>query len=100
MSEHTPSSAYPERDRQAGSRIFNLQEVIADIQASAEELTHEGPTQVLIDNPDHVTIVSGYQPGEGEDLHAHPTHNMLLFLVRRSIRPVGCESGRRRRATS
>ena len=36
---------------------------------------------MLIDSPDHVTIVSGYQPGEGETLHAHPTRNTLLFLA-------------------
>ena len=60
--------------------VFNLQEVINDIQASVEDPTHEGRTRVLVDNPDHHIIVSGYQPGEGEDLHAHPTHNTLTFL--------------------
>jgi quercetin dioxygenase-like cupin family protein len=77
-------NSYPgsELERQASSpSVFNLPEIIEDIQASANDLTHEGRTRVLIDSPDHVTIVSGYQPGEGETLHAHPTHNTLLFLA-------------------
>lgn len=61
--------------------VFNLQEVIDGIQASAEDPSHERRTRVLVDNPDHHLIVSGYQPGEGEDLHAHPTHNTLTFLA-------------------
>ena len=36
---------------------------------------------MLIDSPDDVTIVSGYQPGEGETLRVHPTGNTLLFLA-------------------
>lgn len=74
---------YPgsEHEHQPSQSVFSLAEVIADIQASAEDPTHEGRTRVLIDNQDHVTIVSGYQPGEGEDLHAHPMHNTLLFLA-------------------
>lgn len=78
MSEHIHHS---EQEHQPSRSVFNLAEVIADIQASAEDRTHEGRTRILIDNPDHVAIVSGYQPGEGEDLHAHPTHNTLLFLA-------------------
>lgn len=74
------SSSRSEFEHQASRSVFNLAEVIEDIQASANDPTHEGRTRVLIDSPDHVTIVSGYQPGEGEDLHAHPTHNTLLFL--------------------
>jgi quercetin dioxygenase-like cupin family protein len=70
-----------ERERQAIPSVFNLQAVIEDIQAAAHDPTHEGRTRVLIDNPDHVTIVSGYLPGEGEVLHRHPTRNTLLFLA-------------------
>jgi len=77
-----PSSPSTEQERQASSRsVFHLPEIIEDIQASANDPTHEGRTRVLIDSPDHVTIVSGYQPGEGEVLHAHPTRNTLLFLA-------------------
>lgn len=79
--QHINPPVNSELERQPSPvKIFNLQEVINDIQASAEDPTHEGRTRVLVDNPDHVTIVSGYQPGEGEDLHAHPTHNTLTFL--------------------
>ena len=87
MSDHVHSkNSYPgsELERQASSQsVFNLPEIIEDIQASANDPTHEGRTRVLIDSPDHVTIVSGYQPGEGETLHAHPTRNTLLFLTGR-----------------
>ena len=77
-----PSSPSTEQERQAASRsVFHLPEIIEDIQASASDPTHEGRTRVLIDCPDHVTIISGYQPGEGEVLHAHPTRNTLLFLA-------------------
>jgi quercetin dioxygenase-like cupin family protein len=71
----------PEQKTYAPRSIFNLQAVIEDIQDSVNDPTHEGRTRVLIDSPDHVTIVSGYQPGEGEVLHAHPTRNTLLFLA-------------------
>jgi quercetin dioxygenase-like cupin family protein len=71
----------PEERSDASRSVFNLQEVIEGIQASANDPTHEGRTRILIDSPDHVTIVSGYQPGEGEVLHAHPTRNTLLFLA-------------------
>jgi len=86
MSDHVHSKEgyYPgsELERQESSRsVFHLPEIIEDIQASAHDTTHEGRTRVLIDSPDHVTIVSGYQPGEGETLHAHPTRNTLLFLA-------------------
>ena len=85
MSDHVHSkeSYYPglELERQASPSVFHLPEIIEDIQASANDPTHEGRTRVLIDSPDHVTIVSGYQPGEGEVLHAHPTRNTLLFLA-------------------
>ena len=85
MSDHVHSkeSYYPglELERQASPSVFHLPEIIEDIQASAHDTTHEGRTRVLIDSPDHVTIVSGYQPGEGETLHAHPTRNTLLFLA-------------------
>ena len=81
-SEQLPSPNDEERERQAASRsVFHLPEIIADIQASANDPTHEGRTRVLIDNSDHVTIVSGYLPGEGETLHTHPTRNTLLFLA-------------------
>ena len=70
-----------EQKRQASRSVFHLPEIIADIQNSAADPTHEGRTRVLIDSPDHVTIVSGYQPGEGETLHTHPTRNTLLFLA-------------------
>lgn len=71
-----------EQERQPSPvAVFNLQEVINDIQSSAEDPTHEGRTRVLINTPDHVLIMSGYRPGEGEDLHAHPTHNTLTFLA-------------------
>lgn len=77
-----PGNPSSELERQASSRsVFNLPEIIGDIQASANDPTHEGRTRVLIDSPDHVTIVSGYQPGEGEVLHTHPTRNTLLFLA-------------------
>jgi quercetin dioxygenase-like cupin family protein len=81
---HSKENYYPgsELERQASSRsVFNLPEIIEDIQASANDPTHEGRTRVLIDSPDHVTIVSGYLPGEGEVLHAHPTRNTLLLLA-------------------
>lgn len=85
MSDHVHSkeSYYPglELEREASPSVFHLPEIIEDIQASANDTTHEGRTRVLIDSPDHVTIVSGYQPGEGETLHAHPTRNTLLFLA-------------------
>jgi hypothetical protein len=85
VSDHVHSkNSYPgsELEPQApSSSVFNLPEIIAEIQASANDPTHEGRTRVLIDSPDHVTIVSGYQPGEGEVLHAHPTRNTLLFLA-------------------
>jgi quercetin dioxygenase-like cupin family protein len=68
-------------ERQPAQSVFNLQAVIEDIQACAHDPTHEGRTRILIDNPDHVTIVSGYLPGEGEVLHRHPTRNTLLFLA-------------------
>lgn len=77
-----PDSPRSELERQASSRsVFHLPEIIDDLQRSADDPTHEGRTRVLIDSPDHVTIVSGYQPGEGEVLHAHPTRNTLLFLA-------------------
>lgn len=77
-----PGNPSSELERQSSSRsVFHLPEIIADIQASANDPTHEGRTRVLIDSPDHVTIVSGYLPGEGETLHAHPTRNTLLFLA-------------------
>src|SRR5215469_11265757 len=77
--DHSPGS---EVERQATARsVFHLPEIIADIQASAHDSTHEGRTRVLIDSPDHVTIVSGYLPGEGEKMHRHPTRNTLLFLA-------------------
>src|SRR5260370_30549021 len=77
-----PISPSTEQQRQAASRsVFHLPEIIEDIQASANDPTHEARTRVLIDNPDHVTIISGYQPGEVEALHAHPTRNTLLFLA-------------------
>src|SRR2546421_7547572 len=75
---HCPSF---EQESQATQSVFNLPDIIEDLQASANDPTHEGRTRVLIDSPDHVTIVSGYQPGEGEVLHAHPTRNALLFLA-------------------
>src|SRR5260370_4481951 len=85
MSDHVHSkNFYPgsEVERKTSSQsVFNLPEIIEDIQTSANDPTHEGRTRVLIDSPDHVTIVSGYQPGEGEALHAHPTRNTLLFLA-------------------
>lgn len=85
MSDHVHSkNFYPgsELERQTSSQsVFNLPEIIEDIQTSANDPTHERRTRVLIDSPDHVTIVSGYQPGEGEALHAHPTRNTLLFLA-------------------
>lgn len=85
MSDHVHSSEnyHPntELERQASPSVFHLPEIIEGIQASANDPTHEGRTRVLIDSPDHVTIVSGYQPGEGETLHAHPTRNTLLFLA-------------------
>src|SRR5215472_11538147 len=71
----------PEERSYVSRSVFNLQEVIEGIQASANDPTHEGRTRVLIECPDHVTIVSGYLPGEGEVLHAHPTRNTLLFLA-------------------
>ncbi len=81
MSDHVHSkNFYPgsELERQTSSQsVFNLPEIIEDIQTSANDPTHEGRTRVLIDSPDHITIVSGYQPGEGEALHAHPTRNTL-----------------------
>jgi quercetin dioxygenase-like cupin family protein len=81
-SEQLPSPNDEERERQAYSRsVFHIPEIIADIQASANDPTHEGRTRVLRDSPDHVTIVSGYLPGEGETLHTHPTRNTLLFLA-------------------
>jgi quercetin dioxygenase-like cupin family protein len=76
-----PGNPSSEQERQVSQSVFNLQAVIEDIQASAHDPTHEGRTRVLIDSPDHVTIVSGYQPGEGEVLHGHPTRNTLLFLA-------------------
>lgn len=76
-----PEQPFVKEQLAASRAVFNLPEIIADIQASADAPTHEERTRVLVDNPDHVTIVSGYQPGEGEDLHAHPTHNTLLFLA-------------------
>ncbi len=80
--DYYPGNPSTELEHQASSRsVFNLPEIIEDIQASANDPTHEGRTRVLIDSPDHVTIVSGYQPGEGEALHAHPTRNTLLFLA-------------------
>ena len=80
--DNYPGNPSSELERQASSRsVFNLPEIIEDIQASANDPTHEGRTRVLIDSPDHVTIVSGYQPGEGETLHLHPTRNTLLFLA-------------------
>lgn len=75
MSEYARSS-----ENKPSATVFNLADVIADIQSSAEDPTHEGRTRVLIDKPDHVLIASGYRPGEGEDLHAHPTHNTLTFI--------------------
>ena len=85
MSDHVHSKesyyAGLELERQASPSVFHLPEIIEDIQASANDTTHEGRTRVLIDSPDHVTIVSGYRPGEGEVLHAHPTRNTLLFLA-------------------
>src|SRR5215472_135153 len=84
MPEQAPQPNYypgSEQKRQASPSVFHLAEIIADIQASAHDPTHEGRTRVLIDSPDNVTIVSGYQPGEGEVLHAHPTRNTLLFLA-------------------
>src|SRR5438270_8344383 len=85
MSDHVHSSEsyHPnsELERQASPSVFHLPDIIEDLQASANDPTHEGRTRVLIDSPDHVTIVSGYQPGEGETLHAHPTRNTLLFLA-------------------
>jgi quercetin dioxygenase-like cupin family protein len=87
MSEPAPQpNAYPgdfgsEWERPLARSVFNLQAVIEDIQASAHEPTHEGRTRILINSPDHVTIVSGYLPGEGEVLHRHPTRNTLLFLA-------------------
>ncbi len=71
----------PEERSYASQSVFHLQEVIEGIQASANDPTHEGRTRILIDSADHVTIVSGYQPGEGEVFHAHPTRNTLLFLA-------------------
>jgi quercetin dioxygenase-like cupin family protein len=80
--DYYPGNLSTELERQAASRsVFHLPEIIEAIQASANDPTHEGRTRVLIDSPDHVTIVSGYQPGEGEALHAHPTRNTLLFLA-------------------
>ena len=80
--DYYPGNPNTELERQVSSRsVFHLPEIIEDIQASAHDPTHEGRTRVLIDNPDHVTIVSGYQPGEGEVLHMHPTRNTLLFLA-------------------
>src|SRR5437588_6710269 len=85
MSDHVHSGenyhSNSELERQASPSVFHLPEIIEDIQASVNDPTHEGRTRVLIDSPDHVTIVSGYQPGEGETLHAHPTRNTLLFLA-------------------
>ena len=85
MSDHVHAkNAYPDTElerRTSSPSVFNLPEIIEDIQASANNPTHEGRTRVLIDTPDHVTIVSGYQPGEGETLHTHPTRNTLLFLA-------------------
>ncbi len=80
--DYYPGNPSTELEHRASSRsVFHLPEIIEDIQASANDPTHEGRTRVLIDSPDHVTIVSGYQPGEGEVLHAHPTRNTLLFLA-------------------
>jgi len=80
--DYYPGNPSSELERQTASRsVFHLPEIMEAIQASAHDPTHEGRTRVLIDSPDHVTIVSGYQPGEGEALHAHPTRNTLLFLA-------------------
>ena len=77
-----PGNPNPELDRQTPSRsVFHPPAMIEDIQASANNPTHEGRTRVLIDSPDHVTIVSGYRPGEGEVFHTHHTRNTLLFLA-------------------
>lgn len=75
--EHTPARETPVVPRP----VFSLPDIIADIQAHADALTHEERTRELLNTPEQVVIVSGYQPGEGEDLHAHPTQNTLLFLA-------------------
>ena len=80
--DYDPGNPSTELEHQPTSRsVFHLPEIIEAIQASANDPSHEGRTRVLIDSPEHVTIVSGYQPGEGEALHAHPTRNTLLFLA-------------------
>jgi len=80
--DYYPGNPSTELEHQATSRsVFHLPEIIEAIQASANDPTRERRTRVLIDSPDHVTIVSGYQPGEGEVLHAHPTRNTLLFFA-------------------
>ena len=81
ISAATPEQLLEKERLAAPQTVFSLPEIMADIQASAEAPTHEERTRVLIDTPDHVTIVSSYQPGEGEDFHAHPTHNTLFFLA-------------------
>ena len=67
-------------ERTRSRRVFDLTEVVADIEQYAHATDHEARTRELIRTPDHVLIVSGYQPGEGENLHGHPTHNTLTFL--------------------
>jgi len=80
--DYYPGFPSTELEHQATSRsVFNLPEIIEDIQASANDPTRERRTRVLIDSPDHVTLISGYQPGEGEVFHIHPTRNTLLFLA-------------------
>ena len=75
----TPEQAST-KERTRSQHVFNLSEVVADIEQYAYTSEHEARTRELVRTPDHVLIVSGYQPGEGEDLHGHPTHNTLTFL--------------------
>jgi quercetin dioxygenase-like cupin family protein len=81
MQEHTEEDHPVTEGSTSEGPIYYIPDIVAEIQASFEDPTHEGRTRVLIDTPDCVTIVSGYYPGEGEELHAHPTANTLLFLA-------------------
>lgn len=80
-----PSSQTPELPPQTEQRtlrrVFDLADVIADIQASKADSTPEERTRELVNTPELVMIASGYLPDETEGLHEHPTRNTLLCLT-------------------
>ena len=60
--------------------FYNLGSIINYLRKLSQETSIKERTKVILDTPDSHIIVSAYLPGQGEELHSHPTQNTLLIL--------------------